>query len=350
MELHFKDNNGPVDDAIRELIEISGGILRPAIVREMILASLKAGQEDNGKVDLKLINASIKEMRFTAKVFAPYRNVKKVAVFGSARKRPDENVYRLAREMGSKLVGSGYMVITGGGPGIMQAVHEGAGPGHSFGVNIRLPFEQKSNPVISGNPKNIVYKYFFNRKVAFLKESDAIVLFPGGFGTLDEAMETLTLVQTGKHNPLPVILVDEPGGKYWPKWIRFIKEELLDHGYIGRSDLSLFEVADSADHAVNIINRFYYRYHSLRYIGEKLVIRLSSHLDGEKIPELKSAYRDILLPDGDIYLSEALREEIEEPEISHLQRLVVDFNRIDSGRLKNLIDEINSDFPVIKPV
>jgi hypothetical protein len=343
MELHFKDNNGPVDEAIARLIELSGDITRPAIVREMILASLKAGQEDNGKVDLKLMNASIKEMRFTAKVFGPYRNVKKVAVFGSARKRPDERVYRMAVEMGAKLAESGYMVITGGGPGIMQAVHEGAGPEHSFGVNIRLPFEQKSNPVIRGNPKNIVYKYFFNRKVAFLKESDAVVLFPGGFGTLDEAMETLTLVQTGKHNPLPIILIDKPGGSYWRRWIRFIKEELLAHGYIGISDLSLFEMADSPEHAVNIINRFYCRYHSLRYSGDKLVIRLLSAPGEEKIRELKASYSDILLPDGGISLSGPLPEESEEDDISHLPRLIVDFNRADSGRLKNLIDEINSD-------
>ncbi len=346
MELHFKYNNGPVDEAIRQLIDISGDISRPAIVREMILASLKAGQEDNGKVDLKLMNASLKEMRFTAKVFSPYRHVKKVAVFGSARKQPDEAVYKMARQMGSKLVKSGYMVITGGGPGIMQAVHEGAGPEHSFGVNIRLPFEQKSNPVIKGNPKNIVYKYFFTRKVAFLKESDAVVLFPGGFGTLDEAMETLTLVQTGKRNPLPIILVDEPGSTYWSKWIGFIKEELLEHGYIGKSDLNLFERADSVDDAVHRINRFYYRYHSLRYIGNQLVIRLASSLDEEKIRKLKTTYNDILLPQGDIYLSGPLPEEIEEPEISHLQRLIIDFNRIDSGRLRNFIDEINRDYPI----
>jgi uncharacterized protein (TIGR00730 family) len=343
MELHFKDNNGPVDEAIRQLIDISGDIPRPSIVREMILASLKAGQEDNGKVDLKLMNASLKEMRFTAKVFAPYSYLKKVAVFGSARKHPDEVVYKMAREMGSKLAESGYMVITGGGPGIMQAVHEGAGPDKSFGVNIRLPFEQKSNPVIKGNSKNIVYKYFFNRKVAFLKESDAVVLFPGGFGTLDEAMETLTLVQTGKRNPLPIILVDEPGGTYWSQWVRFIKEELLEQGYIGKSDLNLFEHTDSVDDAVHRINRFYYRYHSLRYIGVKLVIRLSSSLGKEKMRKLKTAYNGILLPKGDIYLSGPLPEEIEEPEISHLPRLIIDFNRTDSGRLRNLIDEINHD-------
>ena len=346
MELHFKYDNGPVDEAIRQLIEISGDISRPAIVREMILASLKAGQEDNGKVDLKLMNASLKEMRFTAKVFGPYRHIKKVAVFGSARRHPDDAVYKMARQMGSKLVESGYMVITGGGPGIMQAIHEGAGPEHSFGVNIRLPFEQKSNPVIKGNPKNIVYKYFFNRKVAFLKESDAVVLFPGGFGTLDEGMETLTLVQTGKRNPLPIILVDEPGGTYWLKWIRFIKEELLEHGYICKADLNLFESADSVDDAVYRINRFYYRYHSLRYVGDKLVIRLSSSLDEEKIRQLKTAYKDILLSKGDLCLSETLPEESEEPEISNLPRLIIDFNRIDSGRLRNLIDEINHDYPI----
>ncbi|OQX00194.1 MAG: hypothetical protein BWK74_00170 [Desulfobacteraceae bacterium A6] len=183
--------------------------------------------------------------------------------------------------------------------------------------------------------------------MAFLKESDAVVLFPGGFGTLDEAMETLTLVQTGKRNPLPIILVDEPGGTYWSKWIRFINEELLEHSYIGKSDLNLFECADSVDDAVNRICRFYYRYHSLRYIGEKLVIRLASSLDGENIRKLKNTYNDILLPQGDIYLSGPLPEEIEEPEISHLPRLIIDFNRIDSGRLRNFIDEINHDYPTL---
>jgi hypothetical protein len=159
-------------------------------------------------------------------------------------------------------------------------------------------------------------------------------------------METLTLVQTGKRNPLPIILVDEPGGTYWSKWIRFIKEELLEHGYIGKSDLNLFELTDSVDDAVHRICRFYYRYHSLRYIGDQLVIRLASSLDEEKIRKLKTTYSDILLPQGDIYLSGPLPEEIEEPEISHLPRLILDFNRIESGRLRNFIDEINHDDPI----
>ena len=223
MKLHFTKTNGLVDEAIDRLMKTAEGIQRPEYVREMIIAALMAGQEDDKRSDLKLMNTTLKEMRFTSKIFGPYRNVRKVTVFGSARTRPEEPVYAMARDFGRNLAESGYMVITGGGAGIMQAVNEGAGPEHSFGVNIRLPFEQKANPVLEGNPRLITYKYFFNRKVAFLKEADAVALFPGGFGTLDEAMETLTLVQTGKRNPMPLVLVDGPGLTYWTNWIKFIK-------------------------------------------------------------------------------------------------------------------------------
>ena len=181
MELHFTRTNGAVDEEIDRLIEMSGRISHPAIVREMILAALKAGQETRERIDLKIMNATLKEMRFTSKVFNPYHGIRKVTVFGSARIKPSEALYVLARELGTKLAKAGYMVITGGGPGIMQAVNEGAGQEHSFGVNIRLPFEQKLNPIVDGNPRSVTYKYFFNRKVAFLKESDAVALFPGGF-------------------------------------------------------------------------------------------------------------------------------------------------------------------------
>ena len=343
MEIHIRGDNGPVDELIERLIHIVGNIRRPQIIREMILASLKAGQEDDGGVDLKLMNTSLKEMRFTAKAFGPYIHVKKVTVFGSARTRPDETTYKMARLLGQKLSKSGYMVITGGGPGIMQAVNEGAGPDYSFGVNIRLPFEQKANPVIDGDPKNISYKYFFNRKVAFLKESDAIVLFPGGFGTLDEAMETLTLVQTGKRNPVPLVLVEEPGGTYWIRWIELVKEDLLAQGYISESDLTLFERVDSAEDAVKRINRFYSRYHSLRYIGDRLVIRLSSGIDEQKVEELRACFSDTLREQGDIYLSGPLAEEIDEPKIAHLPRLILDFKRDNFGRLRELINAINAE-------
>lgn len=342
MDLHFTRTNGPVDEAIDRLIEITGNIRHPDIIREMIIAALKAGIEDNIIADLKLMNTTMKEMRFTSKIFGPYRNTKKVTVFGSARTLPGEPVYEMAMTFGKKLADAGYMVITGGGGGIMQAVNEGAGPEHSFGVNIRLPFEQKPNPTLEGNPRLITYKYFFNRKVAFLKEASAIALFPGGFGTLDEAMETLTLIQTGKRNPIPLILVDEPGGTYWSRWLRFFDEELLVQEYISKSDFSLFERVDSADRAVGKITGFYRRYHSIRYVDKKLVIRLVSAVLPQHIEELKEKFSDILTPGGDICSSDPLSAEADEPELAGLPRLVVDFDRRDFGRLRNLIDAINS--------
>jgi hypothetical protein len=287
------------------------------------------------------MNSTLKEMRFTTKVFSPYRGVRKVTVFGSARTRPGEPIYKMAQEFGRRLSETGYMVITGGGPGIMQAVNEGAGSENSFGVNIRLPFEQQMNPVLANNPRAITYKYFFNRKVAFLKESDAVALFPGGFGTLDEAMETLTLVQTGKREPLPLILIDEPGGTYWTRYIDFLKEELLSNGYINETDLDLFERSESSDEAVQKIRFFYSRYHSLRYVGEKLIIRLLTPLGKEAVKKLSADFADILVPRGAIALSQALSAESEEPELAHLPRLAVDFDRKDFARLRHLIDAIN---------
>lgn len=342
-QLHFSRDNGPVDEVIEQLIGLARGIRRPEIVREMIIAALKAGQEDDGKADLKLMNSTLKEMRFTAKVFAPYDRVKKVTIFGSARTKPEETIYQTAKSLGQRLAEGGYMIITGGGPGIMQAANEGAGPEHSFGVNIRLPFEQKSNPVIDGNPRNINYKYFFNRKVAFLKESDAVVLFPGGFGTMDEAFETLTLVQTGKRNPMPILFMDKPDGTYWKSGINFLKDNLYARGLISETDFNLIEMVDSADEAITIINRFYHRYHSLRYVGDRLVIRLRDSLSSERVQGIKSQFQDVLRPHGDLYLSGALEEESDEPDITHLPRLVLDFRRHDFGRLRSLIDAINRD-------
>jgi len=341
MNLHFTRTNGPADEAIDRLIELVDHVTHPDIVREMIIAALKAGQEEEEKADLKLMNTTLKEMRFTSKIFGPYAKIKKVTVFGSARTTPDEPVYKMACCLGQQLAEAGYMVITGAGPGIMQAINEGAGPSHSFGVNIRLPFEQRPNPVLEGNPRLITYKYFFNRKVAFLKEAHAVALFPGGFGTLDEAMETLTLVQTGKRTPLPLILVDEPGGQYWSKWIRFFEDELLAQSYIAPSDFSFFERVDSIDSVVERIGLFYRRYHSLRHVEKQLVIRLTSDVSQEAVSELNRLFHDILVPGGGIYSSGALPAEEDEPEIQFLPRLVLDFNNRDFGRLRKLIDTIN---------
>jgi uncharacterized protein (TIGR00730 family) len=342
MELHFTRTNGPLDDAIDQLIEIAGcNRQHNDLVREMIISALKAGQEGNDRAHMKLMNTTMKEMRFTGKVFGPYRAARKVTVFGSARTQPEEPIYGIAREFGKRLAESGYMVITGGGGGIMQAANEGAGPEHSFGVNIFLPFEQKPNPVLAGNPRLITYKYFFNRKVAFLKEADAVALFPGGFGTLDEAMETLTLLQTGKHSPIPLVLIDEPGeGNYWKRFFIFMKEALLGEKYIDDTDFNLFECVDTVDAALERINLFYRRYHSLRYINRKLVIRLLSPVSDSFIRDMNKQFSDIFHPDGGIYPSDPLPEETEEG-IAHLPRLVMDFNCRDFGRLRSLIDEIN---------
>jgi uncharacterized protein (TIGR00730 family) len=341
MKISFTKHNGPIDEIIEKLMETAEGIGRPKYVREMILASLKAGQEADESADLKLMNTTLKEMRFTSKVFGPYRNVRKVTVFGSARTLPGDPVYEMASLFGKKLAETGYMVITGGGGGIMQAVNEGAGPEHSFGVNIRLPFEEKPNPVSEGNPRFITYKYFFNRKVAFLKEADAVALFPGGFGTLDEAMETLTLVQTGKRNPMPLVLVDDPDRPYWPHLIQFLEEELLARNFICPSDFALFERVCSVDAAVEKIQHFYRRYHSLRYVHGQLVIRLTSPLSPDDIRNLTDQFQDIILPGGTIAASGALEAEREDADVMHLPRLVIDFNRKGFGRLRSLIDSIN---------
>ena len=340
-ELHFTRTNGPVDDAIDGLIDMAGGILRPAIVREMILASLKAGQEDDGQFDLKMMNHSLKEMRFAAKTFSPYRHARKVSVFGSARTERDSATYRMARELGEALAGAGFMVITGGGPGIMQAVNEGAGPEASFGINIQLPFEQQPNPVVRGNPRHVNYKYFFNRKVAFIREAHAVVLLPGGFGTLDEGMETLTLLQTGKREPLPVVLMDHPGGGYWNAWERFLVENLADDGHILSGDLHLYHRTADVAEAVDHIRMFYRRYHSLRYVGEQLIVRLTEDLSEAQIELLNSEFADMLTPGGTIRPVPALTEEQADTAIRHLPRLRIDFDRRQFHRLRRMIDRIN---------
>lgn len=334
--------SNPGADLISELLQAAGPMTHTALVREMIETALKVGRECGSRAEMKLINSTLKEMRFTAKVFAPYRGIRKVTVFGSARTSRDAPAYRMASDLGAALAGEGYMVITGGGPGIMQAANEGAGPEYSFGVRIRLPFEAGANPVLENSPRLINYKYFFNRKVAFVKEADAVVLFPGGFGTLDEAMEILTLVQTGKRYPLPLILIEPQGGTYWSSKIAFMRRELLSLGYIDEADLHLLQTVQSPQDAIEAINRFYFRYHSMRFVGERLVLRLRQSLDSGALRRLEAAFADILEPGGKILATSALPEEVDEPELAELPRLLLAFNRKDYGRLRQLIDAINA--------
>jgi uncharacterized protein (TIGR00730 family) len=343
MDLSFSADNGAVDTAIDGVLDLAGPINHRPIVRDMIIAALKAGRENTETGELKLMSSTLKEMRYTAKVFNAYRGIPKVTVFGSARTAPEHPLYRMARRFGRRLAESGFMAITGGGPGIMQAVNEGAGHDNSFGVNIRLPFEQRSNSVLEGSPRDITYKYFFNRKVAFVKEACAVALFPGGFGTLDEAMETLTLLQTGKRYLIPVVLVDGPADRYWSRWIDFMEENFAAAGYIGPNDFSFFRHVQDVEEALAIIQGFYRRYHSLRFVGGKLVIRLSSALEAPRIAELKGLFADVLVPGGDLRLSGPLPEESDEPALSRLPRLVVDYNKQDFARLRQLIDAVNSD-------
>ncbi len=341
MELHFDRSNGEIDEIIDDLLRRTDAY-HPEMIREMILSALKSGQENDYLADQKLIRTTMKEMRYTNQVFSAYRERKKVSIFGSARTAPDEPIYQKCVEFSRMLAERNYMVITGGGPGIMQAGNEGAGVENSFAVNIQLPFEQDTNPVMGENDKVINYKYFFNRKVAFLKEADAVVLFPGGFGTLDEGMESMTLIQTGKNPPVPLIMIDDDGGGYWDKFFDFIRDPLLKKGLISGEDFSLFTITNDPQEAVQIIDDFYRNYHSMRFVKDKLVIRLNKVLDSSHLQTLSNEFSEILAPGGIMRLTAALAGEADQPDLKHLPRLTMEFNRRSYGLLKAFIRRINS--------
>ncbi len=340
MELSFTRKNGEIDLQIDQLIAKAEGVHHAALVREMILAALKAGQETSYLADLKMLNNTMKEMRYTNKIFSAYRHRKKVTIFGSARTEPSEPIYQTCVQFSRELAARGYMIITGGGGGIMQAGNEGAGSENSFAVNIRLPFEQSPNPVMAKTPRLVTYKYFFNRKVAFVKEADAISVFPGGFGTLDEAMEVFTLIQTGKTSPKPLVLVDDESG-YWDRWFEFIKAALLVRGLISGEDFSLFTITRSVEEAVQAIEDFYRNYHSLRFVDGMLVIRLNKELSDRDIAELESEFPELLRPGSRIERSGPLAEESDEPDLLDLPRLVLRFDHQHYGLLIAFIRKIN---------
>jgi hypothetical protein len=312
------------------------------LIREIFVTGVKLAQEDCDRGDLKVLRSSIKELRYAFKVFSRYRDVPKVSVFGSARSLPSDSAFQAAVEFGRKMAEAGYMVITGAGGGIMAAGHLGAGREKSFGLNISLPFEQSSNETIDGDGKLIEFRYFFTRKLFFVKESQALVFMPGGFGTQDEGFESLTLTQTGRDVPEPIVLLDAPGGSYWKEWYRFVESQLLKKGYISEEDRSLFLITDNVDEACDEIHRFYRLYHSSRYVerGERLAIRLKQSLSGEMMENLNREFQDIIVS-GSIEQREAFPEEENEPQISDLPRLSLLFNRRNFGRLRELVNEIN---------
>lgn len=340
MPLSFERKNGELDQLIEQLMD-KAGVHHPDMIREMIIGALKSGQENNYLADQKLMRTTMKEMRYTNKVFAPYRQRKKVTVFGSARTAPGEPIYQTCVDFCRMLVEHGYMVITGGGGGIMQAGNEGAGAENSFAVNIHLPFEQDTNPVMNQDKKVITYRYFFNRKVAFLKEAHAVALFPGGFGTLDEAMEIMTLIQTGKNPPIPLVMIDDADG-YWEDWLAFIRDSLFKRGLISGDDFSLFSITRDPAEAVQLIDEFYRTYHSMRFVRERLVIRLNKRLEPDQVAALNSEFGEILAPGGRVEQTGALPEEADQPDLQDLPRLVLEFNRRSYGLLKSFIRRINS--------
>ena len=342
----YTTRDAAIDAKIREIVGSLGGgdEFDRTLIAEMMTSAYRLGQDSASTIDLKILNSAVKELRYAFKVFQPYRHLRKVAMFGSARTPAGRPAYEMAKEFGRLMTQAGWMMITGAASGIMWAGHEGAGREASFGLNIRLPFEQEANTVILNDPKLVTCKYFFTRKLLFIKESQATVLFPGGFGTLDEGFECLTLVQTGKADPRPIVFVDLPDGSFWQPLLDFMGGKLVDEEMISPNDHFIYQVARSAKEAAEIIQRFYRVYHSMRYVDDRLVIRLNHPLPEKEAPRLSKEFKDILVS-GKIVQGPALPEEEseqgDEPALQGLTRLVLYFNRHDFGRLTELIHRIN---------
>ena len=326
---------------LQDIVENRESYSGSELFLQMFERVLKLVGDETYSADLKMLNHALLELRYAFKVFAPYRSVRKVSVFGSARTGKDRPEYRMAEKFSNKVSDRGYMVITGAGPGIMEAAQGGAGRARSFGVNIRLPFESKANEVIENDPKLIHFKYFFTRKVCFLKETDAIVIFPGGFGTHDEAFESLTLVQTGKSDLVPIVFVDRPGGTYWSAWLDYVRTHLRDEGYIDGFDESLFHVTESVEDAVNVVDGFYRNYHSTRYVRPLQVIRMNQPVTDSLLERLNREFSDIVVSGKIERLSAALEAEKDEPKTTDLHRIAFRFDRKSYGRLRSLIDVLN---------
>jgi uncharacterized protein (TIGR00730 family) len=316
------------------------GIGIDQLVQQLRETADKLLRDGASRGDIKLLNTALKELRYCFKVFAAYKGKRKATVFGSARLPSSHPAYRQAVEFSRRIAAAGYMVITGAASGIMEAGHEGAGRDNSIGVNILLPFEQDANPIIRGDNKLMHLKYFFTRKLLFVKESDAVTLFPGGFGTQDECFEVLTLVQTGKSHIFPIVMVDEPGGTYWKQWQHFVTEVLLARDLISPADLALFKVTDSVDEAVGEVLQFYRVYHSMRYVRGDLVLRLQHRLSDSVVKLMTHEFRDIIVGGG-IVQTDALPEEANDPLAIDLPRLRFHFDRRNLGRLRLLIDFLN---------
>jgi uncharacterized protein (TIGR00730 family) len=338
-QLRSEELNELLEQLVTRAQEVYGEFEDAELIRQILVSGVRLMRDRTPRGDLKLVNSALKELRHAMKIFAPYEHVRKVAVFGSARTGPDHPDWQQAHAFAERIVKEGWMVITGAGEGIMGAAQGGAGRDRSFGVNIRLPFEQRANQVIAGDHKLINFRYFFTRKVMFVKESHALALFPGGFGTHDEGYEALTLIQTGKSEILPLVLVDSPGGDYWQDWEERMREHLATRGMIDEEDLNLFRVTDDIEEAVAEVLNFYSNYHSSRWVEDLLVMRVRYAPTPEQLAALNRDFKEILTK-GKIRVSKALPEEVEE--VGRFPRVALHFDRRSMGRLRLLIDRLNS--------
>lgn len=337
----YRTGDSALDARLVELLDAVGAHADRDQLFEILVTALRLARDGADRLDLKITNAALKEMRSAYRTFTPYRGIPKVTMFGSARTLPDDPLYAQARDLARVLAEDGWMVVTGAGPGIMLAGMEGAGRDNSIGVTIRLPFEQGANAIIAGDEKLVSMKYFFTRKLMLIKESHAFVCLPGGFGTLDEAFELLTLIQTGKSVPAPIVLLDVPGGTYWEHWRRFVAAELATRGLVGPDDLDLFKVTDDVHEAESEIKQFYANYDSLRYVGDQLVVRVRRAPSPADLEKLNETFAD-LCSKGTIELSAALPEEVAEGDRVDFPRLRLHFDRHRFARLRAFIDALNA--------
>ncbi len=339
-----------IDDAkLKSLIDelVSSALVQPTVnklnkklIVELVTTSLKFGSDKPNTLNLKIATAALTEMREAFVMFAPYTNRKKVTIFGSARTTKDDPLYKLTQEVAKSLSENGWMVVTGAGPGIMEAGMSGAGREMSIGVSIRLPFETSANPIIAGDEKYVAMRYFFTRKLMLVKESDAFICMPGGFGTLDEMFELLTLLQTGKGNPAPIVMLDLPGDPFWEDVDSFVKKSLVPRQLVSESDLAFYHIASGVPNAVNTIKNFYRNYHSLRIVGNLTVIRLQEEISDKQLAVLNLQFA-YLSQAGSIERIEPTAPEIADKDNLDKFRIAFQFARRDFGGLRKLIDQLN---------
>jgi uncharacterized protein (TIGR00730 family) len=335
----YRTGDPAIDADLVALLDEVGADHDRDLLFEILVSATRLAGDGADRLDLKITNAVLKEMRAAFRAFAPYRDRRKVTIFGSARTTRDHPAYDQTLHLATELATRDWMVVTGAGPGIMAAGLEGAGRDHSFGVNIRLPFEQAPNPYVADD-RLLTMKYFFTRKLMLLKESHGYVSLPGGFGTQDETFELLTLIQTGKATPAPVVLLDEPGGTYWSSWLRFVQEGIAAGGYVDADDFALFRITDDVAVAVDELVTFVRNFHSIRMVGDRLVIRLRHAPTDAELAELASEFADLTLS-GALERSEPLAEEVAGNDHLHLARLVARYNTSRAGRLRALLDRLN---------